>query len=106
MLETKRPLFTKLSQVYEAVKHHPQRFQKPVIGPLIVEVTVPDENIARYLEMQVPLTAWTFFIVHCDEDERTLKSYKPINGEINIIKLTESHHEQRSPEPDLSKLAQ
>ena len=76
----------------------------PVIGPLITEISVGDRQIAQYIENSVPLTAWTLFIVQCEEDKQTLRSLK-LMKELNIIKLEGNNERFISPtfRTDLSR---
>lgn len=92
MLERRRPLFRGLAHAYEVLKQHQDRFQMPVIGPLITEVTARDKKIAQYLENHVPLTTWTLFIVRCDDDMKMLRSLQ-LMRELNVINLEDDGNE-------------
>jgi len=102
-LEKKRPLFRGLVQAYEYVKQNQDKFQMPVIGPLITEVNVKDKQIAQYVETQVPLTTWTLFIVQCDDDMKTLRSLQHMR-ELNVIRF--EGHSGRYVPPSYQALSQ
>jgi len=97
-LESMRPLFRGLSAAYEGIRRYSDRFQYPVIGPLISEIKVSDPKIAQYLENQVPMATWTLFIVHSDDDMRTLQSLN-LMQEINVINVGPPEHNNRQVTP-------
>lgn len=65
-LERRRPRFRGLSEAFDALQRHRNEFRKPVFGPLVTEISVSDDRISAFLEQQVSLAVWTFFIVQCE----------------------------------------
>lgn len=58
------------------------RFRKPVVGPVMCEITTKNHQTASYLEQHVPNAALKSFVVQCKEDYDLL--YRSIREELGI----------------------
>ncbi|XP_024515429.1 structural maintenance of chromosomes protein 5 [Selaginella moellendorffii] len=69
-------------QIYEAyrwVESHRQEFRREVYGPVLVEVNIPNKDLAAYVEGQVANYIWKSFVTQDAQDRdllvRNLKQY-------------------------------
>jgi len=112
-LQRRRPRFRGLSEAFDALQRHRDEFKKPVFGPLVTEISVSDDRVSAFLEQQVSLAVWTFFIVQCEyiwstitsvvwhvirEDHRKLKSMNLL-PDINIVEFSGSSEDYLVPVP-------
>ncbi|CAL9754472.1 unnamed protein product [Musa acuminata subsp. burmannicoides] len=69
----------KIFEAYKWVQEHRSELKKEVYGPVLLEVNVPDQLHASYLERHVPNYIWKSFITQDSADRdflvRNLKSY-------------------------------
>eukprot|EP00898_Chlorokybus_atmophyticus_P008216 jgi/Chlat1/8396/Chrsp80S07832 len=67
------PKMANLPVVYAEVQRRQQEFKEPVYGPLLLEVNVPVQEHAKYLEMHCARSVWTSFVTTNREDAELLR---------------------------------
>jgi len=86
-IESLRQHFQETYNAYQWVQENRGRFQGEVLGPLMLEINVPNEDHARIIESVVSRNAIESFVVTNREDQNTL--YREVrmrqNLRINII---------------------
>ncbi|GAU38915.1 hypothetical protein TSUD_119810 [Trifolium subterraneum] len=90
----------KISDAYNWVKAHRHEFNKEVYGPVLLEVNVPDQSHAGYLEGQVAWYTWKSFITQ-DPHDRDFLVNNLRNFDVPVLNYTRDSR-QREPPPEIS----
>jgi len=61
-----------ITKMWEWVQKNPDRFRGKVWGPIVTETSATDSQMAAFLEMQVSLKTWAFFVTEHREDQQVL----------------------------------
>ncbi|PNY05837.1 structural maintenance of chromosomes protein 5-like, partial [Trifolium pratense] len=96
----KRSGVEKIVDAYDWVKAHRHEFNKEVYGPVLLEVNVPDQSHAGYLEGQVAWYTWKSFITQ-DPRDRDFLVNNLRNFDVPVLNYTRDSR-QREPPPEIS----
>ncbi|CAJ2639085.1 unnamed protein product [Trifolium pratense] len=91
----KRSGVEKIVDAYDWVKAHRHEFNKEVYGPVLLEVNVPDQSHAGYLEGQVAWYTWK------DPRDRDFLVNNLRNFDVPVLNYTRDSR-QREPPPEIS----
>mmetsp|Transcript_40466 Transcript_40466/g.96183 ORF Transcript_40466/g.96183 Transcript_40466/m.96183 type:complete len:1063 (+) Transcript_40466:234-3422(+) len=81
--------FPGLLKVWEWLQDNAGRFFGKVWGPVITEISVEDEGMASFLEMQVPPRVWAYLITeHASDQKLLIQQCQSLLGPRNPIVVT------------------
>eukprot|EP00978_Attheya_sp_CCMP212_P027624 scaffold92980_cov42-Attheya_sp.AAC.2 len=72
----------KLHQTYQWIDQNRKMFRRPVLGPIVCEVTPKGVNAAAYLEQHVSNNILKAYVVECKEDYNLL--YREVRGKLKL----------------------